>query len=60
MLQFAPCAARFTGGWDDPSGWAHPWDTRPTPDGGGWQTYVTVSSEAPGQQVGNLYVVCLK
>jgi len=50
----------IAGGWDDPGGWSHPWDTRPTPDGGGWATFVTSSSNAPGQQTGSLYVVCLK
>jgi len=55
-----PGQKAIAGGWDDPAGWSHPWDTRPTPDGNGWVTYVTTSSSAPGQQTGNLYVVCLK
>ena len=33
---------------------------RPTPDGGRWKTYVNVSSQAPGQQTGPLYAICLK
>ena len=48
------------GGWDDPSGWAHAWDDRPTADGTGWRMYVTVSDNAPGAQSGGLYAVCLR
>ena len=48
------------GGWDDPAGWSRSWDTRPTPDGSGWQIYIGVSPNAPGQQTGNQYAVCLK
>jgi hypothetical protein len=48
------------GGWEDPGGWGHPWDTRPTPDGTGWRTWVTVSSQAPGTQSGTVYAICLK
>jgi hypothetical protein len=48
------------GGWDDPAGWGHDWDSRPTPDGSGWQIYIGVSTNAPGQQTGNQYAVCLK
>jgi len=47
-------------GWEDPGGWAHEWDSRPSPDGGAWKVIVTVSGEAPGQQTGPLYAVCLK
>ena len=48
------------GGWDDPVGWSHPWDTRPTPDGSSWVVFVSVAPSAPGQQTGNVYAVCLK
>jgi hypothetical protein len=48
------------GGWEDPGGWGHPWDTRPTPDGTGWRTLVSVSSQAPGTQSGTVYAICLK
>jgi hypothetical protein len=48
------------GGWEDASGWAHPWDTRPTADGTGWHTLVSVASEAPGPQSGTVYAICLK
>ena len=48
------------GGWDDPSGWAHSWDDRPTGDGTGWAMYITVDNGAPGAQSGGLYAVCLK
>ncbi len=48
------------GGWEDPGGWAHAWDSRPTPDGGSWKTYITISSQAPGQQTGSVYAVCIK
>ena len=47
------------GGWDDPGGWAHAWDDRPTPDGTGWRVYLTTDS-APGTQSGGLYAVCLR
>ena len=48
------------GGWEDPGGWAHPWDTRPTPDGTGWRTLVSVTSQAPGVQTGTVYAICVK
>jgi len=48
------------GGWDDPGGWAHAWDDRPTPDGSGWRVFVTTSENAPGTQTGGLYAVCLR
>jgi len=48
------------GGWEDPQGWGHPWDSRPTPDGAGWHIVTTVSSNAPGQQTGTVYAICLK
>lgn len=50
----------ISGGWEDPSGWGHSWDSRPTPDGAGWKIYVTVGSNAPGAQSGTVYAVCLK
>lgn len=49
-----------SGGWEDPAGWSRSWDSRPTGDGGGWRTYVTVSDQAPGAQTGTLYVICVK
>ena len=48
------------GGWDDPGGWAHAWDDRPTPDGTGWRVFLTNSDNAPGTQSGGLYAVCLR
>lgn len=47
------------GGWEDSGGWGHPWDTRPTPDGSGWRTWVSVSPQAPGAQTGTVYAICL-
>lgn len=48
------------GGFEDPIGWAHPWDSRPTSDGSGWRLYVGVGRDAPGPQSGTLYAVCVK
>ena len=48
------------GGWEDPGGYAHAWDTRPTPDLSGWKTFFNLSSNAPGTQSGSVYAVCLK
>jgi hypothetical protein len=48
------------GGWDDPSGWAHAWDDRPSTDGSSWRIYVTNSDEAPSTQSGTLFAVCLR
>jgi len=48
------------GGFDDAGGYAHAWDTRPTGDGGGWRVYIAVSKEAPAQQSGLVYAVCLR
>jgi hypothetical protein len=48
------------GGWDDPQGWAHAWDDRPTADGAGWRMWISTSSDAPGTQTGGLYAVCIK
>jgi hypothetical protein len=50
----------IAGGWEDPNGYSHPWDTRPTGDGTGWRVFVTTSSSAPGGQSGTVYAVCLK
>jgi hypothetical protein len=50
----------IAGGWDDPNGWAHSWDDRPTLDGTGWKVYISLSPGAPGTQSGSLYAVCLK
>ena len=48
------------GGFDDPNGYAHPWDSRPTGDGAGWRTYLEVAANAPGAQNGSLYAVCVR
>ena len=48
------------GGWDDPAGWSHSWDDRPTSDGAGWHIYVSTGPSAPGTQSGGLYAVCLR
>jgi hypothetical protein len=48
------------GGWDDPQGWTHAWDDRPSADGSGWKVYLTVSDSAPSSQSGGLYAVCLR
>jgi hypothetical protein len=48
------------GGYDDPSGDAHAWDTRPTGDGGGWRVIVALSNDAKGQQSGLVYAICLR
>jgi hypothetical protein len=48
-----------SGGFEDPNGWAHAWDSRPTSDGIGWRTYIDVTSMAPGSQTGSVYAVCL-
>jgi hypothetical protein len=47
-------------GFEDPGGYAHAWDTRPTSDGAGWRTYVSLAEIAPGQQTGTLYAVCVR
>jgi hypothetical protein len=49
-----------SGGWQDPGGWAYSWDTRPTSDGTGWSTLLSVDSDAPGAQSGTVYAICLK
>jgi hypothetical protein len=48
------------GGWQDPEGWGHSWDSRPTADDSGWHTVVTVQSSAPATQTGTVWAVCLK
>ena len=48
------------GGYDDPSGYAHPWDSRPTGDGVGWRTYLEVATNAPATQNGTVYAVCVR
>jgi hypothetical protein len=50
----------ISGGWDDPGGWGKSVDSRPTPDGSAWRTYVTVGSGAPGPQSGTVYAICLE
>ena len=50
----------ISGGFDDPGGWAHAWDSRPTSDGRSWRIYLTVSSDAPSTQTGTVYAVCLR
>jgi len=50
----------IAGGWEDPVGWGHSWDSRPTPDDSGWKTFITVSTNAPGPQTGTVYAICLK
>jgi hypothetical protein len=49
-----------SGGWEDPGGWAHAWDTRPTMDGSGWRTVISVADAAPAQQTGVVYAICAK
>jgi len=48
------------GGYEDPGGWAHAWDTRPTGDGNGWRMYINVPQNATGQQSGNVYAICVR
>jgi hypothetical protein len=48
------------GGWEDPGGWAHAWDMRPTGDGNGWRVYVALNPAAPAQQNGTVYAICLR
>jgi len=50
----------ISGGWEDPTGWGHAWDSRPSTDGSSWRTFISVSTQAPGVQSGTLYVVCVK
>jgi hypothetical protein len=47
-------------GWEDPGGYAHEWDSRPSADAASWNLDMQVSSNAPGQQSGALYAICLK
>lgn len=55
-----PGQKAVSGGFEDPEGWGHPWDSRPTRDGAGWQVFVSVGREAPSAQSGTLYAICLK
>jgi hypothetical protein len=58
-----PCAAgekAIGGGWEDPNGYGHPWDSGPMLDGSAWHVYTTVASNAPAQQSGKVYAVCIK
>jgi len=48
------------GGYDDPAAYAHAWDTRPTGDGTGWRVIIDVSKEAPSQQNGTIYAICMR
>jgi Collagen triple helix repeat (20 copies) len=48
------------GGWDDPIGYGHSWDSRPVAGGTGWGVVVTVSDAAPETQTGTVYAVCIK
>ena len=48
------------GGYDDPGGYAYAWDTRPTGDGTGWRVHTDLSKDAPSQQTGAVYAMCLR
>ena len=48
------------GGYDDPGGYAYAWDTRPTGDGAGWRVHIDLSKDAPSQQTGAVYAMCLR
>jgi len=48
------------GGYEDPGGWAHGWDTRPTGDGNGWRVAINLPKEATGPQNGSVYAICLR
>jgi hypothetical protein len=50
----------IAGGFEDPGGFAHPRDTRPSADGAAWHVYVTVSPNAPSEQSGTVDAVCLE
>jgi hypothetical protein len=57
-----PCDAgqkAISGGFDNPSGDALGFDTRPTADGSGWQLYLVNLSSSAGAS-GTVYAVCLK
>lgn len=49
-----------SGGWLDPQGWGHEWDSYPTPTFDGWTIWISVPSGAPGGQSGTVYAICLK
>jgi hypothetical protein len=55
-----PGSKAIAGGYDDPAGWSHPWDTRPTGDDTGWHVFVTTLPNAPAALSGNVYAVCVK
>jgi len=46
------------GGGFDTQAAVHPWDTRPTGDGSGWQIYLSNSPDAAA--TGTVYAVCLR
>lgn len=48
------------GGWDDPVGYGHSWDSRPVDGDTGWGILVSVSDQAPDTQSGTVYAVCIK
>ena len=50
----------IAGGFEDPGGWAHSWDSRPSGDGSSWRTFVTVGQNAPAAQSGTVYAICLR
>lgn len=57
-----PCDAgqkAIGGGWEDPGGWGHSWDDRPSPDGSTWRIAINVPPMAPAAQTGTVYAVCL-
>lgn len=50
----------ISGGWADPSGWGHAYESYPTAAGDGWTTWIYVGSNAPATQSGSVYAVCVK
>jgi hypothetical protein len=48
------------GGFEDPNGYAHSWDSRPTSDGAGWRIFVSVARDASAGQSGTVQAICLK
>jgi hypothetical protein len=51
-----PGQKAISGGYDNPTGVALGWDSRPTADGTGWASYLSSSSGGSG----NVYAICLK
>jgi hypothetical protein len=49
----------ISGGFDNPQGFGFNVDTRPTPDGGGWQILMVNASNTAGAS-GSIYAVCLR